>query len=254
MKDYDPEWPRNLDFLPLLGLQYVLDDDLKLYHCRTEVSVQEGRLPPKDFKTEFGTIKIDTTTRTKITYEFGRPESKNGIVLSPKEILDDVSSDLPVAYVGRFPDVIIKRRGVVEKIPKSLEDEKPFQGSEDVFYLQTAYGNWTHKMRGMTGLPLSNPHNFIKADLLRHSIIKSPSDVIFRKLRSILKTNWMRTDATGYDELGRKNIFLLDKRLSGNKWWQDIGLPHPIESRIDHRLLQGNIYRLLKRRGELIIV
>lgn len=259
IKDYPAEWPRSLDFIPLLGLQSVIDKELRLYHCDAQVSVQEGRVPRQDIPTEHGVLRVDVTTTGKIRYEFGNPESRDGIELSPEEILIDATGKIDAKYLGKFPDIIIKSRGVVEKIPKYLENEEPFQGAEDIFYLQRACGNWTHKMRKMTGLMFRDFYEFIKSDIMAYLNL-SPYHDIFKqkKIRSALKTGWLYTDASGgdlrgYYSLGREGIFKLEKALTKDKWWQDIGLVHPIETRIDHAVLQGNIYRLW-RRGELIIV
>jgi hypothetical protein len=72
-------------------------------------------------------------------------------------------------------------------------------------------------------------------------------------MRSILKTDWVKTDVSGYSGLGRTGILQLEKGLCEEKWWQDIGLVHPVEVRVNGDLFEGNIYRLMKR-GDVIAV
>ena len=96
-----------------------------------------------------------------------------------------------------IPDIIIKKRGIVQKLPRSFVDLEPFQGVENVFYQQTAVGSRPHLLRKTIGLPLSNPYRFIKADLLTREIITSPRDPVLKKIRSILKTDWMYADILG---------------------------------------------------------
>jgi len=246
---YDRKWPRKLDFLTPLGLQVAVDKNLELYYCVATVSMQRSRIPSEPIKTDLGVISIDTTSSDRVIWESGSPEPSNDVAPTQKEILDTIVSNLGM----EIPDIIVKRRGAVEKIPKSLEDLEQFGGVEDVFYQQTAHGNYTPMLRKRLDLPLSNPYRFIKADLLTYGVVKSPRDPVFKRIRSILKTDWLQTDVSGYSALGRVNVFQLEKELCADKWWQDIGLVHPVETRVNSDLFEGNIYRLFKR-GELISV
>lgn len=247
IKPYPREWPRVLDFLPPLGLQVALDKDLELYYCVARVSIQKQKMPLRPVETELGVnISVDNTSGNTVVAKYGTPTPTTDAP-TQKELLENVVENVPVD----FPDIVIKKRGVVEKIPKILEDHESFQGVEDIFYQQTSRGNYTRMLRRAFHLPIQNPFYFVKGPLLEHKIIKSPRDPIFRKIRSTLKTEWVKTDVSGYLEFGRTGVFDLGKALSGKKWWQDIGLVHPIEARINSSLYKGNIYLLWKRR-ELI--
>lgn len=247
---YDRKWPRILDFLTPLGLQTAVDAELELYYCEAVVSMQREKIPSEPIKTDLGVIKIDTTSRDRVVWESGSPEPMNEVAPKQKEILNNIADNLGM----EIPDIVIKRRGAVEKIPRTLEYIEAFGGVNDIFYQQTAHGNYTHMLRNRLGLPLSNPHRIIKGELLVHEIVKSPRDPVFRRMRSVLKTDWVKTDVSGYSALGRVNVFRLEKELCADKWWQDIGLVHPVETRVNSDLFEGNIYRLLKRTEEIIAV
>lgn len=244
IRPYPQKWPRVLDFLTPLGLQAALDKNLELYHCQAVVSMQRSKIPSEPIKTDLGVINIDTTSRDRVVWESGSPEPKNEVTPTQKEILNNIADNLSID----FPDIAIKRRGVVEKVPKSLDYLEAFEGAENIFYQQTAYGNYTHLLRNKLGLPLRNPYRFMKGELLAHRIVKSSRDPVFKRIRSTLKTNWVKTDVSGYSTLGKINIFQLGKALATKKWWQDIGLVHPVEAQIDHSVFEGNIYRLWKRK------
>jgi hypothetical protein len=151
-----------------------------------------------------------------------------------------------VRIIGEIPDVAIKSRGVVEKIPKEVEDLPAFQGTEYFFYHQNAYANFIHKVRRAMGIrTLENPYRFMKADLLHYGILRSTSDPVLKKLRSTLKTEWVMTDTLGWIDLGDPNILALERaRL---RWWNDIGQPTPFQIPLNHLGIQGQVYRLLRR-------
>ena len=252
IRDYPLSWPRKLDLLPLLGLQTAVDENLELYYCEVAASVQEGKRPSREIKTEYGTIKAQPETRNKILYEKGIPDPRNGIEPVPqRELLKDITENLPIVLLPgtEIPDVVLNERGVVEGVPKQVEDVKQIQGSEYVFSHQTACGirtNWVRRTFGIHGL--ANPYDLIKSDLLYYNIIKSPKPIQL-KLRSTLKTRWISTDTVGWSSLGGDGVLRLEQALSGDKWWQDIGVPTPFQ--VDG--IQGQIYHLLKRQCLTVI-
>jgi len=126
-----------------------------------------------------------------------------------------------------------------------------FQGAENVFYHQNAYGNFIHRVRRSLGIrSIENPCRFMKSDLLRYHIPKSPYDPVLKKLRSALKTEYVITDTSGWSDLGDANILALEwARL---KWWTDVGKPTAFQIPIDHAGVEGQIYRLL--RGNCLVV
>ena len=252
IRPYPDNWHRKLDFMPPMGLQVAVGaQDLELFWCHTHVSVQEPtyRRMPREVQTEFGNIKVNPIFRNVVDYTMGNPSPRNGVhPLPQKEILQDIMDGLggAVRIIGDLPDVVIKSRGVVERIPPAVEDLPAFQGAEDVFYYQKAYGNFIHRVRRALGTrSIENPYRFMKADLLRYHILKSPRAPVLKKLRSTLKTEYVITDTVGYRELGDPNILALEKARM--KWWTDIGQPTAFQIPWDHTGIQGQIYRLLRR-------
>ena len=122
IRPYPPEWHRRLDFLPPLGLRIALNEGkLELYSCRTAVSILEEKRLPAQTDTEFGSLKVNPVLRNVVNYEMGSPDPTMGISpVSQKEILDDITDHIggAVRMIGEIPDVVIKTRGVVEKMPR----------------------------------------------------------------------------------------------------------------------------------------
>jgi hypothetical protein len=254
IKPYPLDWCRRLDFLPVLGLQAVAgDEDLELYYCSTSVSVKETSMPriPRESKTEFEEIKVSPNLRNQIDYTMGRAEPNNGATPIPqREILGDIYNHLGGAMniLGEnIADVVINSRGVVEKMPRELEEEKEFQGSENIFYHQNKYGNFPHKVRQAVGLMVANPYDFMPADLMEKGIIKSRNHPVLKKLRSTLKTEYLLTDATGYNTLRNDGILKFELAALRRKWWADVGQPTAFQVPLDHMGLEGQIYRLIRR-------
>jgi len=252
VEPYPLNWHRKLDFMPPMGLQVAVGAaDLELFYCHTHVSVEEPSVPrmPREARTEFGTIKVNPIFRNVVDYEMGNPNPRNGVVPIPqKEILGDIMDGLggAVRIMGEIPDVVIKSRGVVEKVPKAVEELPAFQGAEDFFYFQKAQGNFIHKVRRALGMRgVENPYRFMKADLLRYHVITSTNDPVLKKLRSTLKTDYVITDTSGWGELGDPNILALEQVKM--KWWTDIGKPTPFQIPVNHTGIQGQIYRLMRR-------
>lgn len=250
IKPFPPFWPRNLDLVTPLSLQRALDPDLKLFYCVGHVSVPLERVSPRrePIKTELGgIIERDTVHRgmTKVTY--GAPR-RTGVELPQDEILEDV---ITYTVPKEVPEVVLGARGVREKIPKAFEDIEVFHGSDEVFYMQTSKGNRTRSLRRMLQLPLSNPYYMAKEGLILHGFIK-PYDFRLRRMRSILRTDWIATETKGWRELEAHHL-PLQRTLCSDKWWQDTAIPHPISSRIDSRLVKALVY-LLDKRDELIAI
>jgi hypothetical protein len=235
-----------------MGLQVAAGAaDLELYYLQTHVTVEEPSIPriPREASTEFGTLKVNPMFRNVVNYEMGSLDPRDGVSPVPqKEILGDIVTNLggAVRITGDIPDVVIKSRGAVERIPKDVEDLPAFQGTENLFYFQNAYANFIHKVRRSLGIQsIENPYRFMKSDLLRYHILRSPHDPVLKKLRSTLKTEYVITDAAGWSELGDDGILALEQARM--KWWTDIGQPTTFQIPMDHTGIDGRIYRLLRR-------
>lgn len=254
IKPYPADWNRRLDFLPVLGLQSVVgDSDLELYYCSTSVSVKDTSMPriPRESRTKLGSFRVSPNFRNQVDYVMGRPDPHNGISPIPqREILDDILDSVGgVNILGdrEIADVVVNARGVVEKVPKEVESEPAFQGSEDVFYHQKKYGNFPHKVRQAVGIMVANPYDFMRADLMESHIIERRNDPVLKKLRSTLKTEYLLTDATGYNTLGNDGILKFELASLKRKWWADIGRPTPFQITVDHTGLEGQLYHLVRR-------
>lgn len=253
IQPYPESWHRKLDFMPPLGLQVAAGAaNLELYYIRSSVSIEEKSIPrvPRKASTEFGTLEVNPMFRNKVDYEMGRAHPRNGVSpVSQKEILGDIMDGLggAVRIIGeKMPDVVIKSRGVVEQVPPQVAHLPAFQGAENVFYHQDAVGNYVHRVRRALGTrSIANPYRFMKADLLRLGFITSTNDPVLKKLRSTLKTQYVITDATGWEDLGDAGILALERARM--KWWTDIGQPTPFKIPVNHLGIQGQIYRLLRR-------
>jgi len=259
IEPYPRDWHRRLDFIPLLGLKIAIGErDFELYWCHLSVSVQASRVPARrePVPTEYGELRVHPTIRNRIEYRMGNPDPRVEANPIPQyEILDDITNHMgdAVRIIGKIPDVVIKSRGVVERIPRRLENLEVFQGSECVYYIQKAYGNFVHRVRRALNMQrIENPYFFAKGELLRHKIIRSNNDPILKKLRSTLKTEFIVTDTHGWGYLGDSNILSLEQALTENKWWTDIGEPTQFQIPANSGI-QGQIYRLL-RRGCFIVV
>jgi hypothetical protein len=259
MQPYPYDWPRRLDFIPPLGLQIACGEKKTLlYHCNASVSVQPTATVSihGEEKTEFGTLRMSSSASNHVDYKFGNPEPEKEINPIPQEeIYLDITRKLTGAtevFPGGIPDIVIKTRGIVEKIPKALESETAFQGSDKLLYYQTDHGYNPHAIRQSLHIPVMNPYDFVKGKLLQKHIIESLNDPVLRRIRGILKTSWLKTDAIGYASLGPPNILKAEIELTNSRWWTDIGLPtaFPVP---DGVALFGQLYHLY-RREDLIVV
>jgi len=242
-------FPRNIDLLTPLTLQERLDPELELFYCRGHVSVPlREATGGREVKTELG-IEIKASSihrgRTEIVYGLRRPTGYEP--LTQREILEDVVANTSIEEV---PEVVLRDRGVIEDIPRGLEDIEVFQGHDEVFYMQRGVGNRYRSLRRMLQLPLANPYRIARELLLLHQVVK-PWDKVFKRLgRSILKTEWVgvgsdRELKVGWMEL-ETYTYDIQRSLCENKWWQDTAVPHPISDRIDSRIIKAQIYVLDK--------
>ena len=45
----------------------------------------------------------------------------------------------------------------------------------------------------------------------------------------------------------------LQRELGRPKWWQDLGIPHPLSGRVDSRTVRAQVY-LLDKRDQIIAI
>lgn len=244
---------RTLDFIPALSLQGALEPDLELGYVEAVVSIKPREVIPlhREVKTKLGgSIKQDDIDRRMTKIEYGKPSPSRFITLSQREIFDDILNSVPIRE--EVPEVVLRRRISREDIPKEAEGLKPVQGSDEIYHLQIARANHVHKIRQMFGLwQLENPYDLIKSDIVTRKIVPY-YDPVFRRIRSVLKTEWLITNRTGWSDL-IPVMLPLHRALCRPRWWQDVGLPHPLTGRINHTIIEAQVYRL-DRRKELVAV
>jgi hypothetical protein len=255
IESYPPEWVRTLDFLPLLGLQSVVDKNLEIFYCTASASVKRGKAPRRAIKTEYGAIKVDPINRTSVLYEKGTPDWRDGYTAVPqKELLEDILENIPTTELSgtKIPDVVLGIRNTVEKIPAGLDAFERLQGSEYLFRCEIAHGNMYNRVREALNIPsLANPYEIIKSKLLYYNIIKSPTPIQL-KLRSTLKTHWICTNTAGWGDIGETNILPLELALKRDKWWTDIGIPTPFQIPYNSGI-RGRIYQLLREKSLVVV-
>jgi hypothetical protein len=180
---------------------------------------------------------------TKIVY--GRPSPTSTALFTQREILGDITSTI------QLPEVVLRGRTIKQEVPRPVEEAPSLQGCDHVLSLQIAKGNYTLKLRQMFGLPIRNPFYMIKNELVANRVV-GPTDPAFKRMRSVLKTEWTIAPPHGWSDL--KDCMLpLQRELCRDRWWQDTGIPHPISGRIDSRLVDAQVF-LLDKRQELVAI
>jgi hypothetical protein len=254
IEPFPPFFPRNIDLLTPLSLQEKIDPNLELFYCRGHVSVPlEEATGGKEVKTDLGVrIRASPIHRAKTEILFGWPRPFGGAV-SQREILEDVVANTSTRDV---PEVILENRGVIEDLPRSIQEVDPFQGYEEVLYLQHSVGNRYRSLRHMLQLPLSNPYRIAREALILHGVVK-PWDPVFKRMKSVLKTDWI---GVGLDKELRKGWMELEaqhlplqRAIVRERWWQDTAIPHPISSIIDSRTVKAQVY-ILDKLDEVIAI
>lgn len=187
---------------------------------------------------------------TRIRY--GTP-SNTSLELTQREVLEDIVASTGVELSSLLiPDVAIVRRGIGIEIPREIEDLECLQGCERLYHLQTARGNHIHKIRRTFGLyQLQNPYRLIKNDLILHRVVRS-TDPRFRRMKSVLKTDWITAPPFGWRHF-KDDMLSIHRAMTRDRWWQDIGIPHPLTGQIDHRVIDAVVY-ILDRRRELVAI
>ena len=246
-----------------MTLQYALDPALEIYYLKGHVSVPFPKISPrrKPIVTELGgTIRQGTTHRGGTEVMYGR-RIPTDFRLTQRDILEDITANAPRLRFPEvdedpIPEIVLKRRGIREKIPQEFEDIEVFQGNEEVFYQQTSKGNRTPSLRRMFKLPLRSPYDIAKTGLLLRGIVRS-RDPVFRRLRSILINNWI---GIGTESEYRKGWMVLEdygrqlqRRFIRDRWWQDLAIPHPFSDTIDSRIVKSRVY-ILEKRDDLFAI
>lgn len=199
-----------------------------------------------------GEINTQPTNRQTTRIKYGTP-STIGLEFTQQEILEDIIKSTGIELSSLLiPDVAILRRGIKMEMPKDIENMPTLQGINELYHQQTARGNHIHKIRRMFGLwQLQNPFRLIKTDLVSNKVV-GPTDPCFRRMKSVLKTDWVIAPPYGWSYL-KDAMLPIHRTMAKKRWWQDIGIPHPLTGHVDHTIIDAVVYILDKRR-ELVAI
>jgi hypothetical protein len=251
---FDPAYSRMIDILPVLSLQGLVRPHLEIGYGEFSTSIEKSK--PDEIETEFGTLRVDRVDKRKINFYFGDPDPTNPpeILLKPVEITTDISNalgGLPELQKG-IEDIVIKEMGVIEPIPRGIPREGPLEEVDRLYLHQTARGNFNKKIGQVTGIHLANPYHMAAIGLMNNHNMK-PAMPLVKRMRSIEETTWIggfrENVLIGYQEMGRALVELLQRSLAINRWWQDLATLHQFQFPIDHRVMDGHLYCLVKEGG-----
>jgi len=249
-------WVRNVDLMPPLSLQAILNEKQEVFYLKGHVSEQTSAVHPlggKEIKTSLG-VKINPWDKMArcTTIEFGVPDPTSGERATLGEIWEDVLAEIAL------PDVVIKERACIYEPPKKMPDklEQVLAGIDEIYQVEFNYGY----RRRVAGIPCASPAKIIKAELLSRDIIKSPSHPAFKRIRGVLLTELVlpaikvgkTIDIKGWSILKDVNHDL-QRLLRFKKFWQDTAIPWKVEvDPFDHTKITGYIYRLEDRPDKLL--
>jgi len=259
-KPYALNLPRNLDLVPVLSLQSVLEPIAQVGYLEAMVSVKPKDIGISPVHREIptslgGVIKQDDVDRRVTKIEYGKLDPSKFARFSQREVLDDVIKSIPVKE--EVPEVVLRQRLIIDDVPKEIENSTPLSGSEEIYHLQIARANHIHKIQKAFGLrQLQNPFSLIKQDLCNNNIVKA-NDPVFKRMKSVLKTESVVPNRLVKNSHTNERLYFymlpLHRALCRDRWWQDIGKPHPLTGRIDSKVVEAQVY-LLDRRNALVAV
>lgn len=245
-------YPRMVDFIPLHSIQTALSrqrrEPQNLFSFEGIVSVSLAKakkiIDKKDKKTN---LEVMTTLgqrpHTRIRYPMTGKLDIETPLKSETEIIED-TEDL-TGMPELTPDIVIKRRGLSRRLPRSLEDE--IQGVDSLCRLESSRYYQPKPMEKLLGFRFFKPFK-----TMRTEVATQLSQILdMRRCRSILETKWIVGDGVGFEILEPK-LQSLQKTLTKNKFNQDVALYHEIANQfLDGILVSGRVYNLFKR-DELI--
>lgn len=252
-KPFPDRYPRNVDFIPLLTLQNILQPKLEMFRFQGIVSVsaeKARRLVDVKHKDTNLKIKIVRGNRphTLIDYPLTRKLDTSLPTTTGEEIIENVK-DL-TGLPELIPELVIKERGIKREIPKSLEGVEELQGIENLYQHESACGYRTKLISSVLGVRFFRPFLTMRSELIVKGILK-PWEVDLRRMRSILPTDWLTGDNKGYNYfMGTGSLQPTLEALSQGKFHQDTAL---FQVRVDGIPVNNRIY-LLQNRDELIAI
>lgn len=262
---YPEDWCRRISFLTPMGLEvYEGTGKLQVQYLKVEFSMARGERPSSTTeRTEFGILRKHPQVRDRWVWTTSNPPSmqRSDEVWTMEELLSDIQERYKLNYQGKFPDAVMKERIIREPI-KNInlsEAPEPLQISEDFISYQKEEPNRRKVyLRFWPGIPrraIMNPYEFCKNKLLIRRVISKDDVGILRKLRGMLRTVSVGTDACGpnYEMIGEDWLERIEKNLTRSLWHWDVGKPVRIQALIDGSRGYGIIYRLLKEGRNIIL-
>ena len=257
IEPYPRDLTRSIDLVDKLGLQVAVGaNNLEVCFLRGRVSYQTRRLPPEVRRGGVlgeSRIKIEPKGINQIEYEFGCVEPTDPSFRSQEEILRDIAEGLGLERAEEALAISIKgrvSRREVSDLHRELQNSEPLQGAEYLYHYEVSVGDHTSKINRSFGLPrgfLRSPSRFIRNELAEMGVVRR-NDPILQRIRSVLRTNWIISDATGWSNL----IPIMEQlhvELTKPFWWQDAAIPADILFRNGLiRPINAQLYRLYRRR------
>jgi len=252
----DPQYSRMIDVLPVLSLQELVRPNLELGSGTLSTSIGHTKSIEQVVNhgdTEFGTLTLDRVDTSRVNFFFGDPDPTNPpeIPLTPTEIITDLCDTLgdDLELQRGIKDIVIKEMCVIEPIPRGIPREGALEEVDRLYLQQTARGNFNKKIGQVTGISLANPYHMAAVGLMNNCNMK-PAMPLVKRMRSIEETTWIGgfkgRHLIGYQEMGRALVELLQRSLAINRWWQDLATLHSFQFPIDHRVMDGHLYCLVK--------
>ncbi len=235
----NPDFPVNVDLLPVLSLQAQLDAKQELYGLTAHVSEGRSKIEDKKHVSDLNfEVKTIPGTSTRTVVEWGSTEPKDETRVTQYELWEEIRAQLGV------PEAVIQTRGSINDIPPKLADRSIFEGADEIYSSDIAYGNRAPALRRRLRLHVANPYEMIKYDLLTRNIISSAQHPALRRIRSILSTDCLKPN----NDKGQDHLFLigqpLQRGLRGNKFWKDTAIPQRKYLEFNSHQIELILYRL----------
>lgn len=262
---YPEDWCRRISFLTPMGLEVSQGTgDLQVQYLKVDFSMARGERPRSTTeKTEFGILKKNLQARDRWIWTTRNPPSmeRSEEVWSMKELLEDIEARYKLNYHGKFPDAVIKERIIREPMPRNIrisEAPEVLQISEEFISYQKEEANRTKVYRALLRLPkgaVMNPYWFCKYGLLSRRAISKADMGILRKIRGMLRTVSVGTDACGpnYEMIGKDWLEKIELNLTRNFWHWDVGKPIRIQATVDGSKVYAVIYHLLGEKRNIVL-
>jgi len=233
IKAYPPKFPRSIDLIDKLGLQVAVGaGDLKVQFLLGEVSWQTRKVKPeiKEGLLSESRIKLKPISRNQAEYIFGSLEPANSLIVKQKDILKDITEGLGLEPSEALAVSIKERVSIreVNELPRELQEFEHLQGANDLYH----YESYTSDHTGIITRSFRLPKGFLRSlprvirnELVENDIVRR-TDPILRRIRSVLRTEWILPDTgEGWNAL-LPVMKPLHISLANPYWWQDVGIPH----------------------------